>query len=783
MIFKPYIWLNYLCLLCLCMVSTNLLALPSIELSQHQSGEPTGDNYLYSRAYDETVPLEQVLVDNPWKVPEPGVTNRGFSDLSSWMAFSLSNSSDKQMDLVLEYIDASVENIDVYYRKLGSSEPFNHLHYGFELPVETRSVSFYRPAFSLEIPQQSQYEVYIRIFQGNEMTMHCFTSFRIWDEQDFYRSSNIEMMMLIVLLCLELFMGIAAIIVYASTKDKMFLSYGFFVLSAAGLFAALSGLWGYFVMPNHYQLWMVVFKINICQIAALLFIRRFLNLKQYAKFLDMGMLALVAIGAFGLITNLLGFPAISRGTADLIAMFYILLIPIGIYAHKQGIRNALLFTFSWVIFIVGMMLASMRLSGLIPDNPFTEWMIYIGGFAEVFLLTTIMVLRIHASEAEKKVIQKELDIALANAQDNNKIKDKFLGVFSHELRTPLNGILGSLQLLGFSDLDESQKEQRNAASRSAKHLLRMVENILTFSELTSKKARSTLHDVNINTNIHGILNSFQQAANSKSIMLQSEIPPHVPTQLKLDWPNIQRILTYWLDNAIKFSESGTVSLNVDCEKLEGCRGYQIGFLVKDEGTGMAKETLVQVQQGFTQNNPDTIKNIDGLGLGLANSIKLAELIDARCTVTSTTDGTQYKLQLICDTGDEAEINTFSSNSELKRVLAVDDNPVNLMVLKQLLSKNGLEVDEATDGIEAVEMAKQNKYRVIFMDCQMPRMDGYQATRSIRESANPNQNTPIVAVTANAYDSDREHCLFVGMNDFVSKPIDQQRIMEAFRRWS
>ena len=777
-----FVWLLNVCLF-LCTVPSHASTLPVIDLSKHPSGERTGDNYLYSRDYNETTPLKQVLADNPWQTPESGVTNRGFSDNSSWMAFTLKNPSQKDMRLVLEYVDASAQNIDVYYRKLDSQDAFQHIHYGFDLPVTTRSVSFYRPAFTLAVPKQTSYEVYIRIFQGTEMTMHCFTSFHIWQEQDFYRHGHLEMLSLVMLLCLEVFMGIAAVAIYYSTKDKLFLSYALFVLSAAGLFAGLSGLWGYFIMPNHYEIWMVVIKINLCQIMSLLFIRRFLNLKHYSKSLDQGILVLASLGAFGLLTNLMGYPNLSRMTADVIAMFFIFLIPLGLYAHRQGVKSALLFTLSWVIFIVGMALASMRLSGLIADTYVTQWMIYIGGFIEIILLASIMVLRLHNMEKEKTFIQKRLDIALADAQENNQIKDKFLGVFSHELRTPLNGILGSLQLLGFSSLTDEQKQQKETASRAAKHLLRMVENILTFSELTSQKARSTLHDVNINTNIQGILNSFQRNAQTKNLVLQSNISPDTPHTLKLDWPNIQKILTYWLDNAIKFSHKGVISINVDCEPLDDKQSYQVTFHVIDQGPGIQQDTLQQIQKGFDQNNINTIKNIEGLGLGLANSIQIAELIHAHCRVSSSAQGTQYTLNIIAHKAELPKDHETQHRHDHNLVLAVDDNPINLMVLTQILTNNGLDVDEAKDGIEALEMVKQKKYQTIFMDCQMPRMDGYEATRCIRESDNLNSNTPIIAVTANAYDSDREHCLYVGMNDFISKPIDQTKIMTAFKRWN
>lgn len=775
-------WLSYLCFICLCYMGQTH-ALPSIDLSQHISGQSTQNQYLYNRDYHKGVEFKQVLAESKWQLPTKGVTNRGFSEKPSWMAFSLNNPTNKKQDLILEYVDASVESIDIYYREKGIEQPFKTINYTFEKPVSERNVSFYRPSFSLSVPEKSQLEIYVRIFQGDTFPMHCFTSLRIWQESDFYRSTNIEMLLLIILLCTEVFMGITAVFVYLSSRDNLFLYYAFFVFSAAGLFSGVSGLWGYFIMPNHYELWMVVFKINICQVAALLFIRRFLNLKSHSRLIDRGLLALAAVCMIGVISNLLGYPSISRASADCVAMSYILLIPIGFYAHKKGVKNALLFTASWVVFIIGMTLASLRLSGHINDTPLSEWMIYAGGFVEVILLCTIMVLRIRAMKKEKLVIQRKLDTALENAQDNNKIKDQFLNVFSHELRTPLNGIIGSLQLLEFTELSSEQKKQKGTATRSAKHLLRMVENILTFSELTSLKARSTLHSCDLKKNINNILSSFHHAAQLKSLTLTSEFSTAIPALLKLDWPNIQRILTYWLDNAIKFSHQGEITIKVECKADEQNHNYHLSFYAMDQGPGIKPEILKQIRQGFEQKEANTIRNIDGLGLGLANSIKIAELINAKCHVESTSEGTCYQLDLTCQLGTEEDIPKPQKNSDKIIVLAVDDNPINLMVLSNILRKNNMEVHEAKDGIEALEKSKQQLYHAIFMDCQMPNMDGYQATRCIRESDNMNHSTPIIAVTANAYESDKEHCLYVGMNDFVSKPIDQQTIMDAFKRWS
>jgi len=757
-------------------------ALPIIDLSSHESGQPTSDQYLYTREYDEYAPFDLVVAEGRWQRPNKGEINRGFSDNPSWMAFALKSPSQGDHRLIVEYVDASAQSIDVYYRKLSSNDDFQHLHYGFDLPVETRPISFHRPAFMLTLDKDSTYEVFIRIFQGNEMTMHCFTSFRLWSEAHFYRNANIEILFLTFLICLEIFMAIAAIIAFASTRDKLFLYYAVFVFSAAGLFAGLSGFWGYFVMPHHYELWMVVLKINICQIAALLFIRRFLLLSKISTLADRSILLLVTVGFIGVLTNVLGYPDISRVTADFIAMFYLLLIPIGLYAYKKGVQNALLFTFSWLVFIMGMVLASMRLSGLLPSTPFTEWMIYVGGFLEVTLLGGIMLLRIHAMNKERKAIKKELHIALENAQENNNIKDKFLSVFSHELRTPLNGILGSLQLLEFSPLSDEQKRHKDTADRSARNLLRLLENILTFSELTSNKARSVMHHVHLKTNIQGIINSFQHAAKAKHLTLSLNTPEHLPDCLLLDWPNIQKILTYWIDNAIKFSDKGEVSIVLSCTEVEVSNRFKIQFDVRDQGCGIDEKTLNQISDGFKQKDSNTIKKIEGLGLGLANSIKIAELINAHCHVESSDKGTTCHLEVICQRGEEKRPTTQTNSNQKVHVLAVDDNQVNLLVLTQILQNQGMVVDQATNGLEALHKTQTTQYQAIFMDCQMPVMDGYQATRSIRETNNLNCSTPIIAVTANAFDSDREHCLYVGMNDFVSKPINKDAIMDAYHRW-
>jgi hypothetical protein len=302
--------------------SANELA--AIDLSKHASGDSTVDQYqYYVQGFTERLELNDVLQIADWIQPQPGEVTHGFSDSPSWMKFSLANPTDKLKDIILEYVDASAQTIDVYYRKQGSNLHFQHMNFTFNAPVEDRPVAFYRPAFPLHVPAQEVYEVYIRIFQGNDFPMHSFTSMRIWDVKSFNRASHIEMVLLIILLCTEIFMGIATLIAFAFTRDTLFLYYAGFAFSGVLLFSGLSGVWSYFIVGSGFELWMVVLQISICQIAAILFVRRFLNIKQNLPWVDSLLLAIVWVGIIGVILNLTGSPYFSRIIIDYTAFAYL----------------------------------------------------------------------------------------------------------------------------------------------------------------------------------------------------------------------------------------------------------------------------------------------------------------------------------------------------------------------------------------------------------------------------------------------------------------------------
>lgn len=376
-----------------------------IDLSNYSDGQKTGNSYHYLQDLNQRLTLPQILQSDNWHVPVSGVTNRGFSFPLSWMRFALDNVNEQPIKLILEYVDPAVESIDIYHRRLGSSDEFVHINFTYNKPASGRAISFYRPAFPVEVPANSSSEIYLRIFAGNDFPMHSFTAMRIWQTESFYRTTQIEMSLIVILIVTEILMGLATFIVFTISRDNLFLFYSLFAFAAAAMFTSTTGLWPYFIATEGYQLKTVVIHISMAHITAILFVRSFLNIRRYSILLDTALLAILGISITGALLNILGFPFYSRIIVDYTAFAYVLLVPLGVYAWKKGIPHALLFTTSWLVFIIGMLCASLRLRGYLEDSFQAQWLLYIGGFVEAFLLTTIMVLHLKDMQKDKSAIE------------------------------------------------------------------------------------------------------------------------------------------------------------------------------------------------------------------------------------------------------------------------------------------------------------------------------------------------------------------------------------------
>jgi signal transduction histidine kinase/DNA-binding response OmpR family regulator len=718
----------------------------------------------------------------------------GYSKSSFWFIFDIENTKDEKFEYYVQFIESITEEIDLYV--LRDDYSIDEYRSGLSRYETEKAIT---PKFRIELNSKEKVRVYIRIYSSgsiyNSFVVSSLSKLDSWQNTknvlySFYFGATVT------LILYNLFL-------FLYTRDILYRDYIIYVSSFIFWHLMLNT----FLPFDYIGLWMIPYlqefvgmMIGLSIVFFINFSRSILDTKHILPKIDIYLLysqyILVFLALFIFINMRLSLEVMNV-IANLTTP---VLLWIAYRCYKNGNKISLFYIIAQGVFLSGATFYSLLASGFIEYNTFTRHAVVLTSLVEMVLFSLALAYKIKSLENDKfelvKNINKELEdkitirtkeliIAKDEAMRNSKIKSEFLANMSHEIRTPLNGIIGLIHLIRQESLTKKVSSLSQKVEYSAKNLLGIVNDILDFSKIEANKIVLDKVEFNLKEIIDNIIYMFESMAKEKEIYLKVNIELNVSKQLYGDSLRISQIIINLLSNAIKFTSKGGVVLDISRVSKDRYK-----FNIKDTGIGLSQEQINNLFDSFVQADSSTTRKYGGTGLGLSISKKLVELMNGKIWVESTKGvGSSFIFEVdLLDVEskcmEDKYINSVENSIEelincTKSILVVEDNEINQIVISGILDKVNIKYHIASNGKEAIDFYKNNKYDLILMDILMPVMDGLEASKIIKQI---DSKIPIIALSANATTEDTKKIKDAGMNEHLTKPIQVEKLYKVLKEY-
>lgn len=700
----------------------------------------------------------------------------GWSKSAYWLRFSPINTSAQAQNWLLEFSYTPLDQIDIWRVDRDSAIFLGRS--GDSVTHQDKPINHFKHTFNIVLDAEQKTDIYVRVKTESLFKL----GMTLWSEPDFEQYQRRELTKQALTAGLLLALVLYNLLMFLQLRDKNYLLLSLTLMSVGIQQASHVGVAAEWLWPNSPALcnYAPILSSSATLACLIVFFRSFLQSKIRTPRIDiifkifMGYFAAVCILLFfnhTLSARLVTYAALPAVFFDFFACAYI---------WNSGFKSARILMVAWGFYLFSLLLYVLALIDLLPDIVRNLDFLILGSSVSAILFSIALSDRFKLIQDDQKRLK---DQVINHTQGIDQLKSTFLATVSHELRTPIHGINGCLDMIDSEFLDDNNKQAINMAYQSSHHLERLIERLLQFSEATSGKIKSEVESYPFANKFSKLIKDYQQLYPSVGITLEP-----IPKQcnwLMIDGKKLLTAVQQLLDNACQFSARRHVLIEVkNIQK-------QLIIVIEDTGVGIRSTEMNKVSKAFCQNNQDFDRRHGGLGVGLTLANSLIKLLGGNITIESMWGrGTKVTLEIgaeECTTPIQKPTKkSIQENTAPSSVLIAEDNPVNQKVLSAMLKKLNCTVTCVDNGEGALDyiQSSDSHIDIIFMDCQMPIMDGFEATRRIRqlESSCGRDKIPIIAVTANAMSGDKENCLNAGMSDYLAKPVTIDQIKKAIQRF-